>query len=274
NKRSCASCHKPQKAFSDGRVTSRGFRFTHDLKRNAPGLLNSGLARRFGYGLEKSDMRAQVNFVLHAAEELNTNMDEVRAKLRTVPAYVQLFQQAFPSATVDIDSTHLIDALAYFTASLRSGDSAFDRYMKGTSNAITEAVAAGYNLFMGKGDCGTCHLAPVFGGYDVFSETDRPQVGHIVDAADRGMAGAWNDYFKVPSLRNLAATAPYFHHGQVIATTDLPTYLFRDDALDEVEQAQIMAFIQCLDDNPYEDMEEVVQLPPSDMYQRRSGGMY
>ncbi|MEM1124065.1 MAG: cytochrome c peroxidase, partial [Bacteroidota bacterium] len=286
NKRTCASCHKPQKAFSDGRITSQGYKLTENLDRNAPSLLNGTFTNRYGHGLEKKDLVTQINFVLHSPHEMNTKMDNITQKLMTIPIYQQLFATAFP-ATTTIDSSSVIEAIAAYCQTLITDNRPFDQMMR--RERITDTIVArGFNLFMGKAKCGTCHLAPIFNGYDIFAKKDVFQPSHLPKVKDLGVGNfdaTYSKYFKVPSLTNLPETAPYFHDGQVVNQTEIfPVVLapsekeiFHQENLTSSEKVAIVQFITSLNSNPFYDLEETIELPASSnavFNRRKAGGKY
>ena len=164
NKRTCASCHKPQKAFTDGRITSQGFDFSAKLPRNAPSLVNTVFNREFGHDGRFPDLEAQIRSVIYNHQEFRSTLPEITQKLATSGEYRQLFARCFPGAEAPIDSNRVLEVLAVYTASLVSFDSPLDRYMQGVRRDIEATVVEGYNLFMGKAMCGSCHFAPLFSG--------------------------------------------------------------------------------------------------------------
>lgn len=287
NKRTCASCHKPQKAFTDGRITSQAYQLSKKLKRNAPTLLNAFLSEKFGYGLEKEDMNAQINFVLHSPEEMNTTIDSILNKLKGISEYQDLFNTAFPN-NPKIDSINLLQTISAFCSSLIDNQSTFDKFMQGKKQ-VNDTILLGYNLFMGKASCGTCHLAPIFNGYNTFYKKTIFQPAHYLGTNDIGaglsLGNAFNYYYKVSGVRNLSITAPYFHNGAIVDKAEMLTMTFNTMGkkntynlnLTKFEKKAIIQFLDALSSNPYYNMEEETKLPdylPNTILPRNSGGVY
>ncbi|MEM6319567.1 MAG: cytochrome c peroxidase [Bacteroidota bacterium] len=278
DKRTCASCHKPQKAFSDGRRTSQAFKLTQNLDRNAPTLINATFTRKFGHGLEKENLATQINFVFHSEAEMNTNYSEILQKLTAIPAYQQYFSDAFPRHPV-IDSTNVLIALKVFCEQLNDLNAPFDQFIR-EENTLSPEAQQGFNLFMGKAQCGTCHSPPFFSGYDAFGRIDDFQRGHLGESSkDAGVGGEFAHFYKVPTLRNLDYTSPYFHNGQANDKAILWKTIFSSTSTPSLsleEQQQITAFLEALNHNPFYEMEALTVLPSADdgTASRRSGGSY
>jgi cytochrome c peroxidase len=240
NKRACISCHKPSKAFSDGRQTSLGFDFSAKLSRNAPTLVNTVFSQGFGHDLTFRTLDEQILSVINHHQEFRSSMQEVVTKLSTSKGYQTKFQTCFPGSS-SIDSAQVLTALSSYMESLVFQNSPFDRYMRGESDWIEPAVLSGYNLFMGKASCGSCHFAPLFSGlkpmtYQVqeyqsgfYHRIENDQLKKNQDAGlanssvKKGKADAdqYEFFFKTPTLRNLAYTIPYLHDGTCISLDSL-----------------------------------------------------
>ena len=227
--RSCASCHSPANAFSDGRVTAtsidpRGSRVT----RNTPTLINASLQPAQFADERSITLDDQVGEVLRSPAEMGSSVDRAVIALRQQPRYGVLFGGAFGAAApTPITSVRLRQALAAYVRSLVALDSRFDRAVRGDTSAMTVAERRGFTLFMGKAACGTCHFAPLFSGNTPprYINSDVEVIGTSRTAhrfaeldADSGRAridGLPLHYraFKTPTLRNIAQTAPYMHNG-------------------------------------------------------------
>ena len=228
---SCASCHDPQKAFSDGEITSIGSDGSR-LYRNAPGLFNAAYTRSFFSDMRAQRFEDQIEHVLFNHQEFGTSYPELFAKLETRDDYSELFKAAFPHFDRNlINRTNFSLALSSYLIDLTSFNSPFDTYARGENDDLSEEARKGFNLFMGKAACGTCHFAPTFAGLvppvyqdsesEVLGVLTAPESG-ILDE-DRGRAANgipmesdvyFYEYsFKTPTVRNVALTSPYFHHG-------------------------------------------------------------
>lgn len=219
---SCSTCHPPEKAFADGAVTSKKDDGSMNT-RNTPTMFNVGYLERLYWDGRAKTLEANVAAAWKA--QMGGKPEEVAKKLAAVTEYAAAFQAAF-GAPPSEDT--IAKALASFLRTLRSGDSPFDRWRSKDESAISDAAKKGAELFMSQG-CGTCHVEPLF--------TDRQfrnvGIGMKGDkAADVGAAGekAFNDptktgAFKVPSLRDVAKTAPYFHDGSVATLKEAVTLM-------------------------------------------------
>ena len=228
NQRACASCHAPDKAFTDGLKTSRTMSGKEGL-RNSPTILNSVFAERFFHDLRVDHLAAQMDHVVLNPEEFDSDYSEIVSELKGSAEYVVWFEKAYGAEGITKNSvTH---AVTRYVASLRSYNSAFDQYMRGETDAIDASVVRGYNLFSGKAACATCHFAPTFSGLvpPVFLESESEVLGvpkvfeepYELDA-DQGrymnrilkeQAPFYEYSFKTPTLRNVELTGPYMHNG-------------------------------------------------------------
>ena len=232
NKRSCASCHNPSLAFTDGLPKSTASDFDGTVERNSPGLINCVYNERFFHDMRSEALEDQIEHVLTSRKEFNTDMLEIIKKLKSSEEYQQLFIKALKDYPGEkISSQGITFALSAYVSSLRGFNSPFDKYVRGETTIIGNDVVRGYNLFMGKAACGTCHFAPVFNGTvppryeesesEVLGVPANPYVKYPVIDPDLGRAkGRLKENvpffaysFKTPTVRNVALTAPYMHNG-------------------------------------------------------------
>lgn len=232
NKRACASCHDPGKAFTDGMPKSTALSFEGTVDRNAPTLINCVYNERFFHDMRSEALEDQVEHVLVNRKEFDTDMLRIIAKLKQSDEYVAMFNQCFSKMDGEKLNGHTISfAVSAYVSSLRGFNSEFDKYVRGEQAHIDDAVSRGFNLFMGKAACGTCHFAPVFNGTvppkyeesesEVLGVAENPYVKNQVVDPDLGRGVArlkeqsdFNKYaFKTPTVRNAALTAPYMHNG-------------------------------------------------------------
>lgn len=231
-KRACASCHDPKKAFTDGQPKSMALSFDGTVDRNAPTLINCVYNERFFHDMRSEALEDQIEHVLTNRKEFDTDMLKIIDKLKQSDEYVTMFNQCFSKIDGERLNGHTISfAVSAYVSSLRGFNSPFDKYMRAETNEIDPAVQRGYNLFMGKAVCGTCHFAPVFNGTvppryeesesEVLGVAENPYVKNQVVDPDLGRGVArlkeqsdFNRYaFKTPTVRNAALTAPYMHNG-------------------------------------------------------------
>jgi cytochrome c peroxidase len=233
NSLACASCHNPKLAFTDGQKKSIARGGHGHLKRNAPTLIDAVFAAEYFYDLRESDLLRQIKHVVSDSSEFNTSFVEIEEKLAGSSEYRALFEEAYGEyGKYQLTKFSISHALASYVLSLSSFNSEVDRYIRYESNQLDEEVIAGYNLFMGKAACGTCHFAPVFNGlvppYYTESESEvlgvpatNDTINPILDP-DIGRRGSYrpideSDHFffsfKTPTVRNVELTAPYMHNG-------------------------------------------------------------
>lgn len=212
----CASCHDPAKAFSDRRGRSTGVT-GHAVRRNAPSLWNVGFLQRFFWDGRAHSLEEQVQGPLYGAAEMGTTPARLAMTLNGIPAYRSLFALAYPDATTAIRNEHVYRALAAFEASLVSLNSRYDLYAQGVDEALSPHELEGFNIFRSfVARCAECHTPPLFTNQQVAVIGMPEPDGLPLDAG----AGAISNEpmlrggFKVPSLRNVALTAPYGHAGQ------------------------------------------------------------
>lgn len=212
----CASCHQLEHGGDDG------VRFSIGIKGqlsgvNAPTVFNSVFNFRQFWNGRAKNLEEQAAGPIHNPLEMGSNWIEVIAKLKQDPIYVQVFSQSYKNG---ITSDNIADAIATFVRSLITPNSRFDKYLKGDAKALTPYELSGYALFASYG-CISCHQGVNIGGNlyeklgimrDYFAER-----GNITEADQGRYALTRNPddmhKFKVPSLRNIALTAPYFHDG-------------------------------------------------------------
>ncbi len=232
----CSSCHQPAHSFADGRERSQGHLFTEGpqqgrpalLARNAPSLWNVGFLSRLFWDSRADSLEEQARGPLFAEQEMASTPESLLASLNGNAEYRQLFSEAFVrTVRSDITVAEVTSALAAFESSLVSFNSRYDRYAMGDAAALTAQEIQGYNLFRGfVARCSQCHMPPLFTSGDVAVVGAPPSPGQPYDAGvgalqpDPDMRGA----FKVPTLRNIALTAPYFQAGQLKRLEDVVAF--------------------------------------------------
>ncbi len=222
---SCASCHQPDKGWSDGRKTSLG-NDGQPLERNSPTILNAGLD---GRGLMFWDGRAatledQARQVFGNARELNRTGDQLRTYL-TGAGYQASFSAVFGPAGLS-DGTTTMDqvtkAIAAFERTVMTQQSAFDRWAEGDAGALGAAEKRGLGVFATRGRCIECHSGPMFTDEKFHNISVFEPLG-VLNPGRKAVTGAAGDLgaFKTPTLRNIEETGPYFHNGSVANLTDV-----------------------------------------------------
>ncbi|MBX3084574.1 MAG: right-handed parallel beta-helix repeat-containing protein [Anaerolineae bacterium] len=217
----CASCHQPPNGLSDGRAVGEGINGVA-LKRNVPSLYEVAYKSSLMWDGRADTLEAQITIPMTSADEMANTPEQIVKDLQGVDAYKELFAKAFPDAKEAITFENVGMSLAAFERSLLAHNSPFDKYAAGDFSALTPSQRRGFALFRsGATSCYKCHMAPTFtnGKYEVTGVPDAN--GNMTDEGRGGITKvATEQYaFIVPSLRNVALTAPYMHNGR-FATLD------------------------------------------------------
>jgi cytochrome c peroxidase len=223
NQLSCANCHDLKTGGTDRKVRSIGIHGAPGII-NAPTVLNSGFNFSQFWDGRAATLEKQIDDPVQSSIEMGSTWPEVVEKLKASAEYVHAFRQTYSD---DIQSDHVKDAIAEFERSLSTPNSRFDRYLRHDPNALTARELQGYKLFKSLG-CASCHQGMNAGG-NMYQKlgvmapyfSDR---GHITKA-DLGRFNVTGDardifMFKVPSLRNVELTPPYFHDGNAVTLPD------------------------------------------------------
>ncbi|MBI3519934.1 MAG: hypothetical protein HY062_11325 [Bacteroidetes bacterium] len=227
NQRACASCHKPDMAFSDGLQKGLAFETKNSLDRNTPSLLNTIFQKHFFYDGRARQLEQQANDVLHNQKEMNSSVDDMISRLNLSTEYQLLFKTAYKGTTDTIISYYgILKAISEYEKTLVSMNSRFDKYIKGHYQQLSAQEINGYNLFSGKALCGSCHFFPLFNGLvpPAYSDTEYEVIGVPENTTnknvdkDEGRIFVSKAYihqyaFKTPTVRNSSLTAPYMHNG-------------------------------------------------------------
>ena len=210
---SCATCHKPGKAFTDQLKVSEGIKGQH-TERNSPSILNAAFLKTAMFDAHLETLELQVIVPIQEKTEMGHNMKDLMKILKAVPEYQKAAQEIFHR---DFDAWVLTRSIAAYERSLISMNARFDQYQKGNKHALNATEKAGWKLFSETLYCTKCHPAPYFtthvaennglyASYEGKSDQGRFRIHH--DSLDIGK-------FKVPSLRNLPLTFPYMHDGSL-----------------------------------------------------------
>lgn len=216
---SCASCHDPALGFSDGRARSIGAG-GHEVARSAPTLWNVAFLDRFFWDARADSLEVQAQGPLFAPEEMGASPEALHAALNGSDAYRRLFRAAYPedfSRGDDIRLALVYRSLAAFQTTLISLNSRYDRYAHGDHGALTGPEIAGLNVFRSfVARCAECHTPPLFTNRQVAVIGAPEPEGRPLDVGAEHVFGSpkMKAGFKVPTLRNIARTAPYMHSGR------------------------------------------------------------
>lgn len=224
---SCASCHDPRLAFTDGLPTSFAINRSGEITRNAPTLLNVAFQQSFFYDGRVYQLEQQAIEVIHNTKEINGDLKKIAKKLQANEAYKTLFQEAFEGTPdANITAYAIIICLSEYERKLISLNSRFDKYLQGDETAMNQREINGYNIFAGKALCGSCHFFPVFNGTvpPLFKDTEFEVLGTPATFQNTGLDQDSGRYsithmdmhqfaYKTPTVRNIELTAPYMHNG-------------------------------------------------------------
>lgn len=248
----CVSCHNLAGGGDDG-LSLPGRADGRAGEVNTPTIFNSALSFRLGWRGTYRRLADQVDADIEDPRLMNTSWSEVLGKLRADSGYATAFAHTYGDG---VTRENVLDALSAFHRSLITPNARFDQYLRGRENALTEAEKSGYRLFKSLG-CVSCHQGRNVGG-NLFQK-----VGIFADYfASRGNireidfgrfldTGAQHDLFvfRVPSLRNVAVTAPYFHDGSVARLDDAVRKMGEiqlGESLTEEEVELIVQFLHSL----------------------------
>ena len=239
---SCATCHMPELAFTDGQDISLSYPTTKNW-RNSPTLINVAFYKYLFHDGRVRTLEDQALFPMMSAFEMNKNLDYVEEQIRVVPEYRDAFRKVFGG---DVTRERMAMAIAAFERTLISRNSPLDRYLNGEKEALSAEAERGLEIFRGKGKCIECHSGVNLSDdrFYALEVPENPVLLHDprVTATMRFVAKVYHyekyknlsedpgrylitkkkkDWkaFRTPTLREIAKTAPYMHNG-VFATLD------------------------------------------------------
>jgi cytochrome c peroxidase len=255
--RSCATCHNPGLSWGDGQARAVGEK---QLPQRSPSLLNVAWTPKLGWDGHFRNLEAVAFGPIESPANMNLPEKVLLERLSAIPDYVDAFNAGFGPGEITRRKIEL--ALATFERSIVSGESSFDRWIKGDDNAIGAAAKRGFDLFVGKAHCVSCHSGWEF--------TDASF--HDIGTATNGDIGRGNLFptsvklryaFKTPTLRDVTRRAPYMHDGSVKtleAVIDLydrggierpsRSELIAPLGLSKNEKADLIAFLHALNGTP------------------------
>ncbi len=299
---SCATCHRPEAAWTDGQALSEGYPSTRYF-RNTPTVMNAVYLDRLYWDgrMDGADMPTLVRDHLTEAHFMNSDGRLMVERVKQVPEYVRLFQDAFDQGP---SFGGVLNALAAYVGSLNSAPAPYDRYRLGETDALSPEAQAGLALFEGKAGCAACHSGPAFsdGRFYALGVPENQEIwadplrhitfrrffrlfgtpnyralnadpGHYaltLRSSDRGA-------FRTAPLRELAHTAPYMHNGVFSTLEEVVAFYTAGGGegnpalgplrLTDTEIAQLVAFLESLSS----ELPSVEALSPPD-YQLRTLG--
>lgn len=250
---SCNSCHNLGTAGVDLQPRSIGHAWQRG-GRNSPTVLNSVFNLAQFWDGRAEDLAAQAMGPIQDALEMNNTPERVINTLASMPAYVEMFDAAFPDEVEPLTFENIALAIEVFESTLLTPDAPFDDFLRGDADALNSYELTGLDLFMSRG-CAGCHLGVNVGGtaYYSFGVVERPNA-EILPPDDVGRFSVTqlesDRYaFKSPTLRNVALTPPYFHSGVVWELEDAVKIMGSaqlGQELTDDEVAAITAFLHTL----------------------------
>lgn len=311
NKVACASCHKPELAFTDGVAKATGFLMADTLPRNTPTLLNAALQRNLFMDSRAFALEDQAKAVVQNEREMHGDFDEVVVKLKQSSVYRAMFVEAFKMSKDSSITEHgILTALAEFQRTLISLNSRFDRSIRGEDNLLSQDEVAGYNLFMGKAKCAHCHFTGLFNGtsppaykeneFDIIGVPSTNKPPYQLDKDEGRYAIHQTEElkyaFKTTTIRNAELTAPYMHNGVFKTIEEVVDFYNKGGAvglginlpsqtlppeklnLSDAEQKQIVQFIKSLTDTSnvvyFKGTLPAIDNPSSELNKRVPSGGY
>ena len=278
---SCATCHIKEKAFTDAHTKALGSN-GKELQRNSPTLTYAVYQRSLFYDGRADGLEDQIVGVTNNENEFHIDLEKLEEKIQSKIVYKVQFDSLYGGK---ITNMNVRNAIATYIRSLSSFDSKFDRNINGLEETMTNEEVDGFNLFMGKAACATCHFPPAFNGTvpPKYMESEFENLGVPKNASFENpvLDDDWGQYypyeveekkhfFKTSTVRNVALTGPYMHNG-VYATLeevvefynvgggqgmglDVPNQTLPPDSLNltEKESKSIIAFMKTLTDKQFE----------------------
>lgn len=207
NKVSCATCHKPELAFTNGARVAKGA-FHKSGDRNVPTILNrAGTSAQF-WDMRASTLEEQIQHVMINPDEMGNDVDGALARVNKDAKYRAAFKTLFGEPA---NLKNLSVAIAAYERTLRAPEAPYDRYLKGDHKAISESAIAGRDLFFHKFKCASCHSGDNFSD-EKLNVRCYPFVANLEAIPMKK--------FKTPTLRNLKFTGPYMHNGALKTLED------------------------------------------------------
>jgi len=308
NQRSCVSCHKPTQYFTDtNTTTSLQYNFNGFLERNTPSLVNTLFNHLLMADGKHFNLQLQAKSVITNSIEMGSVENDVLQKIVSCPEYKAAFTELLPYTPTEkeISFDHVVSALTFYYSKFSNSLAPFDDAMNKQTEA-NKSVVNGFNVFMGKAECGTCHFAPLFNGVkppyvgSEFEVLGTPKDKDYKElSADKGRyqinpSAETLNAFRTGTIRNGATTKPYMHNGvfntldEVIDFYDggggagrglkVDNQTLSSDSLhlSKQEKLDLITFIASLTEQiPIEKAPE--KLPKSSnkvLNKRRVGGMY
>ncbi len=269
---SCASCHPPDHAFAGGDPAPVGVT-GKPLRRRVPTLINRAYGRSQFYDGRAPTLEAQITFPISDPNEMGTTPQAAAQAIAKIAGYRPLFERAFGDSQVTFD--RITKAIATFERTILSGNSPYDRFLNGDKNALTAQAKRGQQIFERTGECSECH-----NGFNFTNEKFASLgIGPDQQPPDLGLAGTTKKRrdegkFKVPTLREVAHTAPYMHDRRFKTLDDVLEFYRKGGQpsrhldsriapffLDAPAKADLKAFLESLSGEGWQQIKPPEKLP-------------
>jgi cytochrome c peroxidase len=219
---SCASCHEPKYAFTDGSAVSEGIRGQKGT-RSAPSVINRAFSLAQFWDGRAATLEEQAKGPIANPIEMGNTHEGAVAAIAKIQGYRPMFAKAFGSDQVDIDRIAM--AIATFERTVLSGDAPYDRYKKGDKKAMSPEQVRGMSVFFDKAKCDRCHensnfTLNAYANIGIGMDKPDPDLGRFVLTKDPRDWGV----FKIPTLREIEHTAPYMHDGSLKTLEEVVDY--------------------------------------------------
>ncbi|SPF38686.1 Methylamine utilization protein MauG [Candidatus Sulfopaludibacter sp. SbA4] len=216
---SCASCHDPRYAFTDGAAVSTGIK-SQKGNRSAPTIINRGYSLAQFWDGRANSLEEQAKGPMANPIEMGNTHDAIAGRLRGIAGYRPMFAAAFATEEITIDRVAM--AIACFERTVLSGNAPYDKYKRGDKKAMTPGQVRGMAVFFDKAKCDKCHEGANFtlnaySNLGVGADQPEPDVGRFAVTKDPRDWGV----FKTPTLREIEHTAPYMHDGSLPTLEDV-----------------------------------------------------
>jgi len=240
---SCHTCHNLSLGGTDRIPTSLG----HDFQtggRNAPTVLNAAFFNKQFWDGRASSLEEQAEGPIQAGVEMAMPRDMAVEVIKGIKGYLPYFQAAFPGEQDPITFENIVKAIAAFERILITPNDQLDQYLRGDEDALSPLAIDGMNIFHSKG-CTTCHFG------EALSTGALVKFEHGQDLGRFNVTGNPGDerVFRIPTLRNLSLTAPYFHDGSAVTIKDaihIMAEVQLNSTINQEDEDAIVAFLQSL----------------------------
>jgi len=269
---SCATCHEPKYAFTDGSAVSEGIRGQKG-GRSAPTVINRAFSLAQFWDGRAATLEEQAKGPIANPIEMGNTHESAAATIGKIQGYRPLFAKAFGSDQVDIDRIAM--AIASFERTVLSGSAPYDRYKKGDKKAMSTEQVRGMSVFFDKAKCDRCHensnfTLNAYANIGIGMDKPEPDLGRFVMTKDPRDWGV----FKVPTLREIEHTAPYMHDGSLKTLEDVVDYYdkggnpnknldanIRKLNLTEQDKKDLVAFLKALSGEGWQQIQAPAEFP-------------